>query len=479
MIGDNYLHVQRWRHNFVADSAKITSLPAWVRFPWLSVEYYTEEWLWKAGNSIGKTIKIDDTTLATARGRFARVCVEIDLDKPLVASYRIRGREGQFQYEGLQDLCFSCGKHGHREVKCPLTQPKNPAGSEKGPEVEMDTGETSRSAETSERRGAFGPWMVAQKPRRRQARVQKGISGNTLDNTGTTAYEDKNIATNLKDSNQERLSRRTTGANRQQGNQAGVRIPTTSISSERGGYNGKQKGSAGSRFEVLEGVADMDTDKTERGDTVTIGGQDQAGSDDDESCEEVVMETMEGMDTVTDRVKVAVSHDAVAEHLRPLGKTAVEVRTQDQEDGGPKNMNSRVLKEVTNKIQLKPTIAKASRSITKSNGAQYNNKQLKILKRPGEGIKGPPNKSPFELSASNRGNRATGSDEGGRPPDPPDISMDTGVASNSPAPNREPATEHRDERARAEGDSHPGDGMETEEEGGGAREVEEVVSTQF
>lgn len=29
MIGDHYLHVQRWRHNFLADSAKITSLHVW------------------------------------------------------------------------------------------------------------------------------------------------------------------------------------------------------------------------------------------------------------------------------------------------------------------------------------------------------------------------------------------------------------------------------------------------------------------
>src|SRR3954467_8924873 len=51
MIGDHYLHVQRRRPNFHADSAKITSLPVWVRFPWILVEYYTEEWLRKAGDT--------------------------------------------------------------------------------------------------------------------------------------------------------------------------------------------------------------------------------------------------------------------------------------------------------------------------------------------------------------------------------------------------------------------------------------------
>lgn len=119
MIEDNYLHVQCWRHNFMAVSAKITSLQVWVKFPGLPVKYYTEEWLRKVGDTIGRTIKVDDTTLAMSHGKFARVCVEIDLDKSLVVSYRMRGREGQLLYEGLHDLCFTCGKYRHGEIKCP------------------------------------------------------------------------------------------------------------------------------------------------------------------------------------------------------------------------------------------------------------------------------------------------------------------------------------------------------------------------
>lgn len=38
LIRDNYLHVQHWRHNFVADSAKIMTLPVWVCFLGLPVE---------------------------------------------------------------------------------------------------------------------------------------------------------------------------------------------------------------------------------------------------------------------------------------------------------------------------------------------------------------------------------------------------------------------------------------------------------
>lgn len=120
MIRGNYLQVHKWRHNFLTNLAKITSLPVWIRFPWLPMEYYPEEWLRKAGGTIGKTIKMNMTTLATSRGKFAWVCVEIDLDKLLVARYWKRKRDSQLQYEGLHDLCLTCGKYGHNEIKCPL-----------------------------------------------------------------------------------------------------------------------------------------------------------------------------------------------------------------------------------------------------------------------------------------------------------------------------------------------------------------------
>lgn len=91
MIGDHYLDVQQWKPNLRAEKAVINSLPVWVRFPMLPLEYYTERWLRKEGNEIGLTIKVDIATLLASRGKFARVCIEVDLKKPLMARYRMRG----------------------------------------------------------------------------------------------------------------------------------------------------------------------------------------------------------------------------------------------------------------------------------------------------------------------------------------------------------------------------------------------------
>lgn len=115
IISDHYLHVQRWVANFIATTTKIEALLVWVRFPILPVEYYTERWLERAGNKIGRTIKV----LLASRGRFARVCVEIDLKKPVKAGYSMSKGVLELQYEGLHELCFQCGRYGHRSSICP------------------------------------------------------------------------------------------------------------------------------------------------------------------------------------------------------------------------------------------------------------------------------------------------------------------------------------------------------------------------
>lgn len=102
----NYLHVQRWQPNFIADDAVITHLLVWVRFPKLSVEYYSIDWLHRAGNKLGKTLKVDMATIASSRGKYARVCVEIVLRKPLLTGYSFKGQQWGIQYKGLHVIYF-------------------------------------------------------------------------------------------------------------------------------------------------------------------------------------------------------------------------------------------------------------------------------------------------------------------------------------------------------------------------------------
>ncbi|CAN1145597.1 hypothetical protein LINPERHAP2_LOCUS14763 [Linum perenne] len=70
------------------------------------------------GDRIGKTVRIDHTTLEGSRGNFARICVEVDLSKPMLSKYRLRRRVRRIEYEGLHIICFNCGCYGHKVEAC-------------------------------------------------------------------------------------------------------------------------------------------------------------------------------------------------------------------------------------------------------------------------------------------------------------------------------------------------------------------------
>lgn len=82
----HYLMVFKWRPKFRPHAETVTSTLVWVRFPNIPPELLEEENLSSMGDMIGRTIKVDSTSLTGLRGRFARVCVEVDLAAPLIPS---------------------------------------------------------------------------------------------------------------------------------------------------------------------------------------------------------------------------------------------------------------------------------------------------------------------------------------------------------------------------------------------------------
>ncbi|OMP00911.1 reverse transcriptase [Corchorus capsularis] len=115
VIFGHYLTVRRWRPDFRPSEAVINSTAAWIRFPELPTEYFDERFLLALGNTIGRAIKVDKTTHFAFRGKFARVCVEIDLNKKLVPNVMVDDRWTRVEYEGLPLFCFHCGYIEHRD----------------------------------------------------------------------------------------------------------------------------------------------------------------------------------------------------------------------------------------------------------------------------------------------------------------------------------------------------------------------------
>lgn len=53
------------------------------------------------------------------RGRFARICVQVNLEKPLIKKVYLGKLEQSVLYEGINTLCFACRRIRHKREACP------------------------------------------------------------------------------------------------------------------------------------------------------------------------------------------------------------------------------------------------------------------------------------------------------------------------------------------------------------------------
>ncbi|KAL7202773.1 hypothetical protein ACSBR1_034273 [Camellia fascicularis] len=183
IIMDHYLTVRRWEHDFKPSKATEVTTALWVRFPQLPIEYYNEKVLYHIAKVIGRPLKVDLNTAMSIRGRYARVCVEVDLTKPLVSRFAIGKYSYTIEYEHLHYFCFACGKVGHRKEYCNVKgatpPPLSPArqGDSNGPQVRPEQGPTASASGAKphlnqQEEAEFGPWMLVTR------RTRKPIGNN-------------------------------------------------------------------------------------------------------------------------------------------------------------------------------------------------------------------------------------------------------------------------------------------------------------
>ncbi|WJX44958.1 hypothetical protein P8452_31879 [Trifolium repens] len=162
MIYDHYLSVSKWSPDFNPTTDRIEKMAVWVRFSGIPIEYYDKNILSIIGNRIGRTIKVDRNTLLQERGKYARLCVEVELAKPLLAMFSIKDRSYKEEYEGLHTLCITCGQFGHYHDGCP----KKPQGNDPTGENSNTNSGNNETTTGVSAGGGDGPWTVVQKPKR-------------------------------------------------------------------------------------------------------------------------------------------------------------------------------------------------------------------------------------------------------------------------------------------------------------------------
>ena len=130
MIFNHYLMVRQWHHNFDPNQSSLQSLLVWVRIPYLLIEYFNYKFLMTVGSKIGKPVRIDDATSIVSRGHYARICMEMDLLKPLVINFKLRRKVRKLEYEGFHLVYFGCVLYGHRKKSCPHEKKEPPIAQE-------------------------------------------------------------------------------------------------------------------------------------------------------------------------------------------------------------------------------------------------------------------------------------------------------------------------------------------------------------
>ncbi|QHO02419.1 Putative ribonuclease H protein family [Arachis hypogaea] len=99
--------------------SKVQKVFVWVRIPNLPAKLYNRYFIWKVEKIIETMLKVYEHTFIHLRGKFAHICMEIDLRKKLVPSFSILKKVFKFEYEGLHQICFQCGRYSYKCDGCP------------------------------------------------------------------------------------------------------------------------------------------------------------------------------------------------------------------------------------------------------------------------------------------------------------------------------------------------------------------------
>ncbi|XP_057456984.1 uncharacterized protein LOC130747943 [Lotus japonicus] len=103
LIYDHYLVVKPWTPDFVATNSRISTTLVWIRIPGLGFQFYNKNILLTLASAVGTPIRVDLNTHDMQRGRYACICLEIDLTKPVLG---VVGLEGYSFTNNLQNNLY-------------------------------------------------------------------------------------------------------------------------------------------------------------------------------------------------------------------------------------------------------------------------------------------------------------------------------------------------------------------------------------
>lgn len=189
-INGRFLTIRVWEPNFTPSKASFSAVALWLRIREMPLEYYNPRMIQRTAEQIGPLLRVDGYTALTERANFARLCVQLNLNKALPKAVRVGDRLLDLQYEGISTLCFECGIVGHRKEYCPnrQNQAPPPGDGEMESTTESREGMEEATQQETEKDKEYGPWTLVTN-RKKYSGNRKLIGGGDRRNRSGQRHE--------------------------------------------------------------------------------------------------------------------------------------------------------------------------------------------------------------------------------------------------------------------------------------------------
>ncbi|KAL3634942.1 hypothetical protein CASFOL_021996 [Castilleja foliolosa] len=180
---DHQVIVAEWPKEKALTEIDLSKTRFWIHVVGIPVAWIDQEMAENIGNFVGSFVKADLGSPAHKWRKSLRIQVEIDISEALTTAMLIgtNGRKKillEIRYERLTDICYKCGKIGHKSATCP------------------DNMECSDES-TPTPYPKYGPWMKAENSHIQHPRYQVTIphtQRQVMDDDGMCSIREENPA---------------------------------------------------------------------------------------------------------------------------------------------------------------------------------------------------------------------------------------------------------------------------------------------
>ncbi|KAK4384651.1 hypothetical protein Sango_3040200 [Sesamum angolense] len=115
------IRVFKWSPTFTPDQQSFI-IPICVSFPELPAHLFHKDAIFSIASIVGTPLQMADSTYNQSKLSRARVCIEVDLLKPLLEEFDLQIQDRKIvqkiEYEQIPRYCSLCKHVGHQDLEC-------------------------------------------------------------------------------------------------------------------------------------------------------------------------------------------------------------------------------------------------------------------------------------------------------------------------------------------------------------------------